>query len=151
MKANKGNFFVATEAKFKECKTPNRTPDYVSESGSEYWYTRRGVIRRSNHWNWVASCTWEYEGKGLSGELRTGFCKWRKFKLKPLTFRVDEFTLNENCERIKQKKSVFKVTFKMIKDGYINCFGYQIYGANGYYIGKSVHSEYERAIVNYLN
>ncbi|CAL2105470.1 hypothetical protein T190115A13A_160003 [Tenacibaculum sp. 190524A02b] len=48
------NFFLNTKALFKACKKPKREPDYVSNSGSMYWYgeNRLGqyVIRCSDHW-----------------------------------------------------------------------------------------------------
>jgi hypothetical protein len=76
IKITEKNFFHGTKATFKGCKVPQREPDYVSDSGSRYWYgsNQRGpyVIRLSNHWShrknfntrrtcdckYVASCVW---------------------------------------------------------------------------------------------
>ena len=58
---NKDNYFKNTYAQWKsasEKDLPKETPDYESDSGSEYWYTDKGVYRRSNHWGKVASCYW---------------------------------------------------------------------------------------------
>lgn len=56
---NENNFFDATAAVFSICATPDRTPDYVSVSGSAYWYENGGVVRNSDHWGYgVASCNW---------------------------------------------------------------------------------------------
>lgn len=58
---NKDNYFKNTYAQWKsvsEKELPKETPDYESASGSEYWYTDKGVYRRSNHWGKVASCYW---------------------------------------------------------------------------------------------
>ena len=42
---------------FKACNKPKRKPDFVSQSGSKYWYgTKNGKpyeIRQSNHWSEV--------------------------------------------------------------------------------------------------
>lgn len=68
-----GNFHLETAALFVPCATPGRTPDYVSGSGSQYWYEGSTVIRCANHWGIVASCKWSYNGKG-SGEYVSGVC-----------------------------------------------------------------------------
>ena len=47
----KDNYYISTYAKFVECATPRRKPDYISSSGSKYWYTKTGVIRKSDHWS----------------------------------------------------------------------------------------------------
>lgn len=98
---NEYNFFRATKATFKGCKEPKREPDYVSNSGSEYWYTPKGVIRSSNHWSairpfafksildgrWyngyrkqcgkIASCHWVLKSNTTDW---CGFCPWDKFR-----------------------------------------------------------------------
>ena len=51
MKINKDNYYTSTYAKFVECATPRRKPDYISSSGSKYWYVKNGVIRKSDHWS----------------------------------------------------------------------------------------------------
>jgi hypothetical protein len=77
-------FFIETEAVFTPCTIPTREPDYVSDSGSEYWYTEDGVIRYSNHWgshvgycNWYFGYndidSWEWEG------YKAGYCAWSNF------------------------------------------------------------------------
>lgn len=56
---NESNFFETTSAVFDICERPERTPDFVSGSGSEYWYEDGKVIRNSDHWgNGIASCNW---------------------------------------------------------------------------------------------
>lgn len=94
-----------TAAEFKERKTrPGRKPDYVSrnkrtgEVSSEYWYTKDGVIRGSNHWGpEVGSCDWALDGitgaKGrdvfnpgselyVGSSKRYGKAKWSDFTQK---------------------------------------------------------------------
>lgn len=51
MKIDKNTYYTSTYAKFVECATPRRKPDYISSSGSKYWYTKAGVIRKSDHWS----------------------------------------------------------------------------------------------------
>ena len=59
MSYNERNFFDATAAVFDLCDQPEREPDYISGSGSAYWYVNGGVVRRSNHWgDAIASCAW---------------------------------------------------------------------------------------------
>lgn len=79
------NFFISTEIVFKGCKTPNRKSDFVSESGSRYWYgeNKKGkyVIRCSDHWvgvrklgenkvykniETISSCLWHIKTNDVS-------------------------------------------------------------------------------------
>jgi hypothetical protein len=89
-----------TEAFFTKCENPNRTPDYISESGSKYYYTKEGVIRESNHWGSdISTCRWFLDFNNLiyfekkvsrhnieviikcyKLEVVSGFCKWSDFK-----------------------------------------------------------------------
>lgn len=61
-------------------------PDYVSDSGSKYWYTDNGVYRMSNHWGFgVGSCDWTLNAHPeLSyrdeGSDRLGYAEWKDFK-----------------------------------------------------------------------
>lgn len=79
-------FFIDTEVIWKACKEPRRTPDFVSASGSKYWYgeNKKGVfvVRKSDHWckikglihtieidrRRVASCRWHLKtsSKGIA-------------------------------------------------------------------------------------
>lgn len=47
---NSENFYMGTEASWADAEAPEREADYVSDSGSAYWYTESGVFRKSNHW-----------------------------------------------------------------------------------------------------
>ena len=69
------NFYVSTIANFSLCEIPDRSPDFISFSGSVYWDFGYKVRRYSNHWGKVASCYWllEFEpfyakNYGLCGE-----------------------------------------------------------------------------------
>ena len=68
------NFFEATKANYASCARPEREADYVSRSGSAYWYTENGVIRESNHWGRaVATCEWTLDGCWYGYDMRCGY------------------------------------------------------------------------------
>lgn len=95
------NFFEATAAVFDICETPDRTPDFVSGSGSAYWYENGGVVRCSDHWGYgIASCNWWIRGldmihhqsadafnliEAFGTDRVSAFCKFDNFR------DVDEF------------------------------------------------------------
>ena len=95
--ANEDNFFDSTVAMFYETSKPRRKADFNSPSGSRYWYSKKGLIRGSDHWvNRVANCDWALKlnnGKTIYGnsawstktfkEEKFGFTKWEDFLLKP--------------------------------------------------------------------
>ena len=86
---NQRNFFSGTAADFTSVERPNREPDYISDSGSEYWYSADGVVRGSNHWGTgIASTDWFLDGVDASSYDRTakgngvkgyGKAKWTDF------------------------------------------------------------------------
>lgn len=104
------NYYMDTFANFSRCDMPDTAPDYVSNSGSTYWYCDDGVIRMSDHWGYgVASCDWLLEGVGYGYGMHMrpdlnarmgwsvdeayhpqhretepvcGFCKWGSFQKK---------------------------------------------------------------------
>ena len=82
---NSSNYFMATKADFTSCAKPETKPDYISDSGSRYWYTDEGVIRFSNHWGYgIASCDWTLDGIESSSFAdneggRAGYCDWTDF------------------------------------------------------------------------
>lgn len=58
------DYFTATVATWERTKPPKGRPDYVSGSGSTYWYTGEGVYRSSDHWgSSVATCSWYLRGE----------------------------------------------------------------------------------------
>lgn len=85
-KYNKYNYYRNTYAVFKEVN-PSDLPfsvwSYSSKSGSDYFYTEKGVYRRSNHWGRAAKCRWVLEAtEGLyvsKGRVRVGFVNWEGF------------------------------------------------------------------------
>ena len=100
--ASSDNFFDSTVALFNEIKKPNRKADFVSESGSRYWFKKEGLVRGSNHWgNRVVNCDWaikmlngrtvygesSYAAKSFSKEY-FGFVKWEDIVLKPEIVKI---------------------------------------------------------------
>lgn len=87
-KFTKIDFFLNTQANFIEVEIPKESPDYTSNSGSQYYYTESGVIRVSNHWGrGIASCYWNLNS-GYSEEFKAGYCDWDEFK-SYYTFKFD--------------------------------------------------------------
>jgi hypothetical protein len=99
-KITEKNFHIKTDAQFISCEMPTRKADYVSESGSKYFYTKEGVIRVSDHWgSQIATCNWHldvdnleryqkevtregitYIGSFYKAKVVAGFCKFEDFK-----------------------------------------------------------------------
>lgn len=76
---NKSNFFEKTFGVFIDIDAPDREPDYISETGSKYWYTQYGVYRESDHWNmWIGSCFWTIDSPFINCVI-CGFCNWHIF------------------------------------------------------------------------
>ncbi len=82
-KISKENFFRFTYANFQQLdreEYPTRSPDFISNSGSKYWYTKEGVIRYSTHWNrHVATCKWFLNNCNAYGG-KYGYCKFKDFQ-----------------------------------------------------------------------
>lgn len=78
MTITKETFMLATKATFDVVRKPRRQPDYVSDSGSQYWYQNDGVIRFADHWGPVATCNWNL------GELNKGQHKMIERKLRSI-------------------------------------------------------------------
>ena len=76
------DFHIATFANFKKVRQvdlPKKQPDFVSKSGSRYWYDGDKVYRMSNHWGRIiASCNWLLDGFAVRG-LSQGYCKLKDF------------------------------------------------------------------------
>ena len=82
---NKDNYFKDTYAQWTEVTEkdlPKANPDYKSASGSEYWYTDKGVYRKSNHWGKVASCRWYLNDNVIQNETvyQIGYADFNNFQ-----------------------------------------------------------------------
>ena len=89
MKTTKDNFFKATKADwtFKKEMTLDAiikfraSADFISDSGSSYKYTQRGVYRVSNHFtHHVASCDWTMDGEEHEYIVVMAYCSWKNFE-----------------------------------------------------------------------
>lgn len=85
--ATRETFYKGTSAQFSQCAPPATAPDFISPSGSKYWYLEDGVIRSSDHWGNVSTCRWLLEGASTytlpleENPFYTGFCPWESFKM----------------------------------------------------------------------
>ena len=84
---DKNNFYDDTFAEFYPCNAPELDPDYVSDSGSMYWYYPEGVVRGADHWGSdIGDCTWRMLGDEHDSSwddpngVRYGFCPWQGFE-----------------------------------------------------------------------
>lgn len=84
MNYNKKTYFNNTTALFTEVEKPNREADYISESGSKYWYEETGVFRESDHWGEISQCYWSLVDSNfkhiLNNEINCGFSEWEYFR-----------------------------------------------------------------------
>lgn len=70
------NFHINTFTNFSQIKSneiPNREPNFISNSGSKYWYIEetQEVIRQSNHWGrTIASCNWLLDGMSVKKQTQ---------------------------------------------------------------------------------
>lgn len=57
------------------------TPNYISSSGSKYFYTAQGMYRFSNHWGKLANCKWRLLSNTnvSTGKVKLGFANWETF------------------------------------------------------------------------
>jgi hypothetical protein len=76
------DFHLASFAVFTfQAFAPDRAPDFISGSGSCYWYEGDTVIRESDHWGpRIASCAWLLQGDdNEKGRYLVGACKLSDF------------------------------------------------------------------------
>ena len=132
---NSSNFFKHTFCEFHQVddfEFPKNT-NYKSKSESQYFYTKKGVYRKSNHWGRVANCRWKLNKKGNYKNQKTviGFANWSDFypinsNKKLFTIKVDfekesvkiksnnnliqlhKFSFNEALKREQKIKNLFK-------------------------------------------
>ena len=54
--------------------------NFISKSGSSYFFTNEGVYRKSNHWGRAANCKWRLQTNSSdSSRTKIGFAKWAHF------------------------------------------------------------------------
>lgn len=102
---------------------PSKEPDYVSKSGSMYWYTHDGVYRVSSHWgDDIGTCDWYIvDGNNDQGGSRDdrngercGFCEWRDFEHR--SFTPSHILDGDGFELV-------EITPQMLWDGYVHYGG----------------------------
>ncbi len=122
-KYHKHNYYRNTYAVFKEVD-PKDLPfsvwQYISKSGSSYYYTLEGVYRLSNHWGRAAKCRWVLEAGDemyvSKGRVRIGYAQWTDFyanseSTKSYFVKVDfknKVVSYEHKSRDKNKDSVYR-------------------------------------------
>ena len=79
-------FFKSTKANFKGCKRPKRKPDYVSydrygDISSEYWYTKKGVVRCSDHWSAIPN-KYKMNNKTKDDNISKDVCRFSCSKIR---------------------------------------------------------------------
>lgn len=84
MKYNKLNFHKNTFCVFKEValETLNSLKlSYKSKSGSDYYFTEKGIYRVSDHWGRAANCRWRLETSATKPNQikRVGYADWTDF------------------------------------------------------------------------
>lgn len=101
----RNNFFKTTYCIFKGAplrEISRRKPNYRSESGSSYYYTKLGVYRLSNHWGRAAKCQWrlvtEYQAE--IDDLRLGYADWADFR-ENLDEDIDAYYISVDFENSK--------------------------------------------------
>ncbi|MEB3800381.1 hypothetical protein INQ45_04605 [Flavobacterium columnare] len=56
------------------------TPDFISKSGSKYFYIEKGIYRLSNHWGRFANSKWRLIDQELEpSKYKLGFATWDSF------------------------------------------------------------------------
>ena len=100
------NFFLNTFANFEKISSDERKmlkntkPDFISKSGSTYWYINGYVYRHSSHFSRdTKSCAWFLEGKSVLYNTTTG--NYGKCKLE------DFVQINTNAEIGKKYKIIY--------------------------------------------
>lgn len=113
---NKSNFFKHTFCEFVKVENDifnENKMHFKSKSGSNYYYTKEGVYRHSNHWGRVANCRWRLlsDQKIKSQDYYVGFANWSDFY--PLNEKEKQFYIsvdfNTNEVIIKHRKNKEKV------------------------------------------
>lgn len=114
------DFHLATFAnyiKIKSKEVPQVEPNFISRSGSKYWYVEDYVVRQSDHWGrTIASCNWLLNGCAYKG-LSQGKCKLSDFErtnfgklIAGNKYKVRKTSLRRNgggCMDIEVKEGVF--------------------------------------------
>lgn len=82
-------------------KLDEKVADFVSKSGSEYFYTEEGVYRFSTHWGRAATCRWrlQQDEVAFKNKKQLGYAKWTDFYRDNEVERLYFITQNEYTKR----------------------------------------------------
>jgi len=105
------NFHLNTIADFSSIyrsEVPSRKPDFISESGSKYWYDGEYVIRQADHWGELGECTWMLDSESYSG-LNQGKCLLSDFKKQNIEMKdggiiINGISIPENIDALLKEK-----------------------------------------------
>jgi len=117
-------FFLKTFANFEGVENvPSGNPDYISVSGSEYWYVDEYVYRRADHWNAnIATCSWFLNKDEFSSEngLKIGRCLLSDFKIKDSNFNLksENIKINSKFSQLRKCLKTAKYNLNNVRE---NC------------------------------
>lgn len=119
---NKDNFHEGTYGEWNRVyKIPERKPDYISASGSSYWYHPGAVTRLSHHWGaFIGKNHWNLRGKEWEDSsyekkptLRAGRIKYKNLKSSGIN-EPHVRILHKELNRRRSKKDNEKLTRQVI-------------------------------------
>ena len=114
---NSSNFFKHTFCEFQQVDdfVFPENGNYKSKSKSQYYYTKEGVYRKSNHWGRVANCRWRLSSNENYKNQKTviAFANWRDFLPINSTekFFFIEVDYDKKSAKLKHKKGNSKQHF----------------------------------------
>ena len=125
----KPNTFKNTFCIFKETtleEVPAKKVDYVSKSGSSYYYTPFGMYRLSNHWGRLANSKWRLEPMipETTSKMKLGFALWTDFypdntseELYYIEVNFDKRTVNYQHKNNPEynQKAILRTSFETTK------------------------------------
>jgi hypothetical protein len=105
---------------------PVKKVDYVSKSGSSYYYTPFGMYRLSNHWGRLANSKWRLEQMmpETTSKMKLGFALWTDFypdntseKLYYIEVDFDTKTVNYQHKNNPEynQKAILRTSFETTK------------------------------------
>ncbi len=96
----KNTFCVFKEAPFNEIE--NIESNFISSSGSTYYYTKLGMYRLSNHWGRLANSKWRLESLEIENQSKTklGFALWTNFYPDNITEKLYYITTDFNSKTV---------------------------------------------------
>lgn len=110
---DKTNFHLKSFGLFVRCKTPDAEPDFVSNSGSKYWFIDddKTLVRQANHWTHkILSCAWILN---LGQDKQSSTPITAKIKFADLTERNSPLNRKSYYKRKKYKRRAKAIALQM--------------------------------------